>query len=431
MRNSSTVGAAAFGIVTLATGLAPLTAQAQAETQTGPQLSFGLEQRLESTQNLALSPAGSGRTTQAMTNLSFGLLSETASSSLKLDGSAVLRLVNGPATSGTDFALDDKYLGLAYIRSSADASLSLKARLQDANVAYLRPLDDFIDPDTGLIDPSIDLTDLNATGTRHTYGFDATLRWGETAPLGFGLNAGISQVSYSNASSPDLIGNRRMHIGADMRLDFSEVTKATLGLTYSRYKDDVAGSANRNTLHFSAGLSHARPNGQISAQLSLDDTPDGNRIGLSFGRDLDLPTGALSASLGVVKSANTGTELSANLVWSQSLANGQVDAQLNRAVTAGSDDTNHLVTAISLNYNRELTPLSSLSLGLSYVDNVETAVGTATQNSSFEASYTRKLTEDWGLGLGYRHEMRDTTLSDAANSNTVFLSLKRNFEFRP
>ena len=111
----------------------------------GLQLTFGVEQRFESNDNLGLDVVSAGTTNQATTRLSFGLLTETRSASLAFDTSASLRAANGPGFSGTEVALADPRISLTYSRTAANANLDVKARVQTTDVEFLRSLEDFID----------------------------------------------------------------------------------------------------------------------------------------------------------------------------------------------------------------------------------------------------------------------------------------------
>ncbi|MFA9229799.1 MAG: hypothetical protein ACEQSU_03475, partial [Microgenomates group bacterium] len=403
---------------------------AQAQDTGGVVMTFGLQERLETTSNLGLDVTNRGRTNQATTNLSFGISSETQTSRLAFDMSGVLRAAQGPGHSGTDFGFDGPKLAFSYAHSGANASLSLKAHYSDADVEYLRPLENFLDEDGHIVLPE-DLADLTGTGTRRSSGLNAALTWGNDAPVGFGLSAAVSDLSYRNTTSPGLIDSRRTTLGASMRLDLSEVTKATLGLTISRFEDEAPLSSPRNTISFDAGLSQVMTTGTLTGSLSAAKTEDGTKLGFSVGRDIELPNGSLTASLGLSRAATGGTSLTGSLGLQHELPQGQITAQLRRGIGVSSDDTDSLTTVLSLGYSQTLSPLSSLSLDLSYAESTATATDNTVTNTSFGATYSHALTEDWGLNLGYRQRMRDSDGVGKADSSSVFLSLSRDFTFRP
>lgn len=409
-------------------GLASYSAQAQ--DTGGVVLTFGVTERFETTSNLGLDVPSQGRTNQATTNLSFGISSETQTSRLAFDMSGVLRAAKGPGEDGTDFGFDGPKLALSYAHTGANATLDLKATFSDADVEYLHPLEDFMDENGVIVLPE-DIADLTGVGTRRNSGLSAAVTWGENAPVGFGLSASLNALSYNDTTSPGLVDSRRSNLGASMRLSLSETTQATVNLDFSRFDDDSLLNETRDSIGLTTGLSHEMPTGKLTGSLSAAKTEDGTRLGFSIGRTFDLPSGGLTTSLGVTRAATGGTNLTGSLVYTHELPNGQINAQLRRGVGVGSDDTDRLITVMSLGYSRNLSQVSSLSLDLSYAENTTTATDSTVANGSFGATYSHALTEDWGLNLGYRQRMRDEDGVGKADSNSVFLSLSRDFTFRP
>lgn len=403
---------------------APLSGGAQ--DSGGVQLTFGVEQRFETNDNLGLDVVSAGTTSQATTRLSFGLLTETRSSSLEFNTSASLRVANGPDFSGTEVALADPRMSLAYSRSTANAKLDVNARLRQTDVEFLRSLEEFIDDKGEIVLPE----DTTGTGTQISHGLDVALTWGEEAPLGFGLSAGISGINYIDTTSASLFDSRRSRAGASVRLTLTPVTEANVSLRFSTYDDEDPMTSRRDTLSFGAGLTHTLPRGRLTSRLTADDTEDGTRLGLSFGRDFDLPDGALQASMGATRGASGETNLTGSLKLRKELPQGAITAELRRSVSAGSDDSEQLATALLLGYSQDLTPLSSLNLDLSYVQREPTGAGASITDGTVSATYRRAVTEDWNMDVGYRHRVRDEDGVGRARSNSVFMVLKRDFSIR-
>lgn len=417
-------------MLALAAGLlaaAPPTT-AQDNRPGGSRLRLGISQGLEVTDNLALAPVSAGSTTQLTTRLSFGLTRETRSDRFALEAFGVLRAARGAGRGRSGF--QDPGVTLSYGRSTLGARFDLKAYARESEVEYLRPLDDFIDPD-GIFLPPPDLDALTGTGTRRSYGMDTVLSWGEQAPVGLRLTAGASGLRYTGTSSAGLIDSDRQYLGATLRLALSKSAEATVGLRQSRYRDDDPLTATRDTRSLDLGLRQSWRDGTVNARLTLDDTPDGTRSTLSFGRDITLRGGALSASAGVGRGVNGRNHLIGALSWRGDLPQGSVTAGLTRSVAAGSDDTDSLVTALSLRLTHELTQLSSLNLALSLAETRDTATGTSVTNTGLSASYSHALTRDWGLNLGYQHRIRKETGIGKASSDSVSLTLSRSFDIRP
>ena len=391
----------------------------------GLTMRFGFDQGLESTDNVDLVVNAPQRRSTATTRLSFGLSSETRSSKLDFDASAALRAFTGPAN-GTDRGLTDPQISFRYTRSAAASNLELDGALTEGDIANSDATSIF-DPDSGDL---IDTSDETGSGKKRSYDLNARLNLAQDAPLSYSLSGGISATEYSNASNTSLADSQRQRAGITARLALNEVTSATLGLRYASFDEDTPGSTRRITTGFDAGLSFQRQDGALSADFGADHTPDGTRLRLSFGRSYDLPRGAFSAKIGVTRGASGTSDLTGAITYRKDLSRSQFDISLRRELAAGSNDTERRVTALTLGYSQELTPLSGLRLNLDYSDSAETG-SDATTTSSLSASYNHQLTEDWGLNLGYRHQRRDETSIGKANSNTVFMNLSRNFNYRP
>lgn len=412
----------------LALLLLPVPAAAQEADCPGLCLTYGIEMRLETTENLGLDRPSQGRTTEAQTRFSAALHSTTANQSFTLEGGAALRSVTGPDATPDRNLVSDPSLRLSYAREAANARLSLDARHDTRDITFQRPLTDFIGDD-GEIDLPDNLDDLTGSGSRLDSDLRARLIWGERGPFGLTLDAGLSDLSYRDASDPSLTGSRRNSLGAELRFGLSEVADLTLGATGSTY--DADGPApRRDTLKLAAGIAIARPDGRVHLDIDSSKTEDGRRNGITIGRDFDLPTGRFSASLGAVRAASGTTYPTGMLRLRQDLPQGSLDALLSRAVASGDGDAETLQTLAVIGYSQPLSPLSSLSFSLTHAASEETATGTSERNTSLGLTLNRALTEDWGLDLGYRHRLQDQDTSGRADSDTVYVVLRRNFDLR-
>jgi hypothetical protein len=405
-------------------------AHAQGREAGGVRMTWGIEQRFETDSNGELDPGGSEDINQASTRLSFGLTSATRVSSLAFNAAGKFRIAQGPDFDGTEAEFTEPEVGLSYARRGANADLSFSGRYRESDVAFLRPLDDFIDSD-GNLDLPEDLEDLNGNGTRRNLRANAALNWGRNGPVGFGLSGGYSIIDYSNASSASLVDSRRANVGANFRVEIAPATDATAGLRFATFDDDDPTSSRRNTYGLNLGLSRAVDNGLWSVGFNLSDTEDGTQTGVNIGREMALPRGNLSASVGVTAGAEGGLDLTGSLGYSQALTGlGRVNASLTRAITQGTDDTERLLTALSLGYSHTLSRLSSVNVNVLASESEDTATNLATRNASLGVSYSRSLTRDWGMNLGYRHRIRDEDGAPSANSDSFFLTIRRDFEIK-
>lgn len=404
-------------------------AYAQARSA-GVHLTFGVQQRFETDSNSDLSSNNAQRTSQAATQLSFGLSSDTGINRLALSAAGKYRIARGPDFSGTEARFTEPSVGLSYNRRGANADFSLSGSVSERDVAFLRPLEDFIDPLTGTLVLPDDLENLNGNGKRRDSRADTKLNWGTDAPVGFGVSAGYSDLNYRNVSSNSLVDSRRAYVGTSLRLNLTPASTATIGLRYSTFDDDDPASSRRNTYTADLGLTRSVRGGSWSAGASVRDTADGTTTGVRAGRSIDLPRGTISTTVGVGRGVNGNTELTGALGLSYALPLGQISANLNRSVTSGADDTERLLTALSTGYTQRLSDLSSFSLNALFSQSEDTRTNIATQNASFGISYNHTLTRDWGLNLGYRHRIRDVDGQQSAASDSVFLVIRRDFDIK-
>ncbi len=412
------MGAARFAHLLPLTGAAVLMATvAPAQEGRGRLLTFGIEQSFSWADNPGLAIPSEGSRLRADTRLSFGAVFEGPRDLLAFDASAVLR--GEDSGSGFDFGLENPAAELSYTRSGATSSFTASAFIRDSDLAEgLALSDDDI--------PVLVLEDGRArtSGGRLAYSF------GDGAPFGGTLRAGLTDTDYSGTTDPDLVDNRRVTAGVGLHFSLNEVTEATLDMDHSVYDEAGAAPAESSTT-VAAGVVRALPRGSLRARLSTTFDADGSRSGLSFGRSIDLPNGALSLDLGLTESEGGGVDVTGAVAYQQELPRGGLSARLSRAVTtdAGNDET--LVTALSLGLTQELTPRMGLNMGADWSRSEDTTTGLATDNASLNAAVNYALTPDWTLNAGATHRMRDEDGIGRADSNSVFLSVGRTFEFRP
>ena len=417
-------------------GLLPLTsagfwaisASAQ-DNAGGVQLTFGLKQRFETADNRALDVVSAGRTSQSATQLSFSATSETRASSLAFSLSGTVRFADTPA-SGSDFDIEGPQASLKYTRTSANAAFAVSGSLRNQDLTYLRPLEDFLDADGNIVLPE-DLGDLTGTGSRRSYGLSTSLDMGTSAPFGFGVSAGFSGLDYAGTSSTGLIDSRRTNLGVSANLQISDVTKATIALRFGRFDEQGTLVPTRDTTTLEAGLTRSLPAGSITANASTTRTEEGNRLGFSVGRNFELPDGSFGATLGLARDEDNNTNLTGTLSLKRDLPRGQFSGQIRRSVGPGNDDRTRIFTLVSASYSQTLTPLSSLSLAASFGQSETPATNASVSDTSLSATFTRSLTPDWGLDVGVSHRLRRDDATGKADSTSVFLSLNRDFDFRP
>jgi hypothetical protein len=369
-------------------------------------VTFGVGLQLQSKSNPNLTPGGSSQKTTGGLTLSLDLLSQTPLSTLSLQASG--KAVD-LSKSGTVSGLIDPSVSLSYARTTANAQLTLDAGLTDVDVGS-GAVTDF---DTG-------------TGKRRTANISTGVSFGTAGPLGFGLTAGVTDTQYHDNPAAGLTDSQTRTFGASLRADLSPVLHLNLGLKNRQF--EKAGAATRDTRTLDLGLTLDRPTGTLALNLRRDDTPNGQRLGLSFQHDLTLPSGTLSYALGATRGVTDKTFATASLSYARTLANGSVQLSLSRAVQPGAQtDTETLISSTSLSYSRAVTANANLGLSLNWAAQHSTATNLTTANTNLSATWSQTLPQNWALDLGYIHRLRDQDGVGKAQSDTISLSLRRTF----
>jgi hypothetical protein len=453
-------------IVAVVGGFAPAVAQDATATGAAPQsgaaggttLTFGVSSKLSINDNYKLAVIAPGTSTILDTTLSFGYLTETATDRFAFDIDGVLRASDIPGV-GSDFRFDDSTAALSYSREGANSRFSATADYNRVNLDFLDPFSLANLSDTDLINSSGRLASRNANLTFET---------GINGPLGFGIELGHQGSDYSNTTDPGLFDNTTDDIALTSRLRLSPVAEARARLSQENYRAEDVGNTDRTTRALSFGLAYeispittldasvgtetidtvgsAKTRGTFgtisltralangSAGLILDRSfgIEGGRTTLTAKRSMDLPTGTLAYSLGVTRGELGGTAVVGSIAYSQTLPRGDLTASLDRTVESNKSGNDILTTNAALGYTMALTPVSGLSLDFNYAAVENVGVGTAadTKRSALRAQYTHELTADWNLSAGYEHQRLVTAGSGTADSNTVFMTLGREFSIR-
>lgn len=441
----------AGGLISIAAGVMPLAALAQ---DGGLQLRFGIENRIEVVRNPDLAVPAEGTSVANVTALSFGLLTETGIDRFDLAASGALIVENPADSSGTDVDFGRSALTFGYTREVPAAIFEIAGRFRTDDVGAF---------DTGVGDDDAD-------GTETQYGLSTRLEIGRTSPLGFAIGAGFDVTEYDDTTDPDLFDSKEARADIAVILRFSEIMTGRLGLRYARLEEDDATATVTETLGASAGLQYAvterldlgidlgltridvdelgvvdrtegpearvrldyeMPVGTAFAELRIatSDDDEGERVTFEFGRALETPLDTLSARLGLTHSDPSGTDVIGAVEWTRNMPDGSFGLGLTRSVSFDSDDAETTEsTILSLDWNKQINERGQVSLGIDYA--LENAPSERIEQTDFGASYSHSLTADWNLNGGVGYTIRNDA-DGRAESPRLFVSLSRDFEFRP
>ena len=442
-------------ITALGAGLVALAAAGPAFSQEegGLRLTFGVEERLETSENLALADPSSGSLTSSTTTLSFGLVSETRTEVLRFGLSGGVRLEAGDAAADPDL-FGHPSLDLFYSRSGANSALSLSASAQRNLLATAAPTPENPDP--------------FGSGSQTVYAANATFDLGQTGPIGLTLQADRSGTTYDSAEA-SFVDNRTLAVSATAHLRFPAYGEMRLIAAQSRYEegnqdlqrdshslklgwalalspttalDAELGYERLDTMEFGvltdrteglvgkAALSWELANGTAGLSIAQTNDPGAGRVTVKADRFLDLGNQTVTASLGATQQAGSTAAVIGALKWTYAADFGDFSVDLGRSVTA--DDIGIAVTTdhLTLDLNRPLSPVSNLGLSVT-ASRIDDSSANLVDRMEATARYSRELGSDWAMNLGATFQSRDEATVGSADSRLLFISVSRSFDWRP
>lgn len=422
---------------------------------------FGINQKFSGTDNIRLDNNSVGTTYSSDTKLSFGFSSQTQAQTLDFSMSGVARLIDDPLI-GTDSGFRDPTLALLYSRDSANSRLTVSLDYARPDLAFLDPLtqDDLTDQDF-----------FRGGGTREDTHAGIRLETGLLSPLGFEFDLNSTRRSYSNTTDPLLFSNQTDSAAVATLFRFSPITVGRLDLYESRYFAEDTRQNEVKTDRFTFGLDHEfsrisalsvnighsevvetfntlpglesvtrgpvgdlsltrlMPNGEATARLDTTLNQQGRQNTLEFGRVFELPVGGLAISFGTTNGDTFSLRPIGRIDYTADLPTGALNASISREATI-SDTLSQATetTRVDFGYRFYVNDVSSLSFDLSYADISlvgNTASGNSRERGSFNATYSRDITPDWDVRVGYEYRYFNSTAAGSANSNSIFFALQR------
>lgn len=417
----------------------------------GPLLTFGFENRFEVSRNADLAVPAEGTDVANVTQLTFGISSETPLDRLEFEVTGALIAQNTPDGSDIDFGRSALTFG--YTREVPTAALGLSAVYRTDDVGAFGD----------------DLGSVGETGTRSDVFLSAGLEIGRTSGVGLAFGLAYDQTDYTDVTDPDLVDTQEWRGDVTAILRFSEVATGRVGVRYRHREEEDLGTTTTDATTIFTGLDYAlsertdltlelgyteteteeadvidttrgpdasirlsydMPVGTAYGQLSVStDADEGQRETFEIGRALETDRDSISARLGVTRGDETGTDLIGALAWTRALPDGSIGVSLERTVAYDDgDDTEVTGTAFSLNWTKNVSELSTVLLDLTYEASDSTTE--SIEQFSIDAGYNYLLTEDWSLSSGVGYTVRDDA-DGRAESPRLFVGLSRDFQIRP
>ncbi len=434
----------------------------------GLQVDLGISSKLTVDDNFNLQPDSDGTSTILDNTLTFGLSSITGTQEFILTGSGVLRYANFPV--GSESGFEDPNLRARYEIESANSRLTATGRYHHVDRDFLNPF--------AVAQEEQLLGDLFAGGgTRTTRNAAVTYETGINAPLGFIATATYDDKSFSDAaklSDPELIDTTTDSVDATVSMKVSPVTVMRFNAGVIQYDAEDSVQTSRQTVNYSVGvtrdinpilrvdarigrtevdtdttggstdrsgtngaltLTRQLQNGSVYASFDSTVNQNGTRKSLTFGRDMDLKLGTLRAAAGLTETPAGSTKYNARIAFDRQMKSSDITIRINQFVTTNDLSEDVLSTRIGVNYGYDITSISRLGLSLNYgrTEGADSGSTRSTvERTNLRATYSYALTRDWGLtgGVSLR-ELSNSSATGDATSHSVFLTLDRNFTFRP
>lgn len=436
---------------------------ALAQDAGGVLLSFGISSNFEVDDNYKLAKNPPGDTSMWDTRFTFGLLSQTQISSLRLNFGITGRVSDLPDAS-VDSDFDSPRVSLGYNRATSSSRIGVNASYERADGDFLDPFEDF----------EVDDSDINFdSGTRITSSIGLNYEIGMDSPLGFAFSGRSNVRDYEDTNDPSLYYRRTDQYSVTASAQFNPVTRGNLTYSGRYYTADDTKDTNKTTESLKFGLRRELDAAtSISASLGVSEyttkqglgsdrvtTEDDSLVGslgyqrtltdgiatadynrsqdtgisrdtLRFGRSYDRQAGNLAWNLGVTSDDSGNADLVGRLSVSRAFSDSQLTAVLDRNVTSNSSDDEVLRTRIGLSYRKTINQVSSASLGVDYAQfDYENDSSKAT--GTLRAAYNHELPADWQVSTGYRYRWKENDPGYSADSNSLFLTLNKTFQVRP
>ena len=446
-------GKTAIAIATVFLNATGLSAQ-DAEPTSPKKVTLGFGTRVLLDSNRDLDSESPGSTFEIAEQLSFGLITESGGRNLNLFASTELLYVDEPQ--GTSFGFDNPRVRLSYFNEAANADISLSARYSRSRVSDALYFDGSTSDDLA--------TDQ---GDVAIYGASLGFRIGTQNPVGFGFDASLFEREYIDTIDPDLSDFSSRSLGLSALMTFSPTTNGSFSTVWDSSETDNRQQLERESFAYSFDVTHElrralildasigyrtedttefgfttrtegiignlgaiqeMGNGSVFGDIDYDHSDSEDVVELEVGRSFDFDDGFLSASLKLRDGSESGTQLLGSLDYQKELRNGSVNAFFNQDVSENEDDEDVKYSSLGFGYTQGLTSVSDMNLSLLLSRSEDGGRGDVEQHdrADFTATYSRDLTQDWDMSLGYRYRLSDEEFSPVATSNAIFFNISRN-----
>lgn len=437
-------------------------------TGTGLQITLDYLSTLQYDDNLDLDDPSLGSTSRWENSLALSVVNQTPDSLLTFDLSGLHRFADQPIFgSSSDFT--DPALSLAYSRNSANSQFNSNFDYSETDLNFNRSLSDLNQ------DGVIDAADIAVDGGTHVASrAGLNLQTGINNPLGFIFSFDRQENTFSNTTDPDLFDNLTNFYSLTALMRISPVLQGNVNIDFTDYSAQDAPRTDRQTTTITTGVSYNAsptttidanigvaqvdetlravpsstteedfvanlswteilPNGTASAMIDQSFGTNGERTTATVGRSFILPNGSFDFNVGLTRGPFGETTAVGDVNYVHMMPSSQVIASLGRRVGTSNQSTETRETLANLSYDYFINSISSASFGITFAQQEDEGNGPSNRRTraNLNASYTRALTQDWNMTVGYQRQFDDDTGPGSATGNSVFLTIGRQYVLKP
>lgn len=436
--------------------------QAQDALPPGVTANLSITQRLEYSDNPGLRIDDNAESDFfGRTLLNFGLLSVNKIERLRFNIGTEIEEFS--EDNGQDLDFTNSFVSLGYNRATDNASLGLDLQYREADVDSTFIDDDFLE------DGSVLRQD---NGTRQSYTYQVNGAIGRQAPIGATFSARLRGISYDDTDDDSLrdrdiqtynarvnfrvdpritasligryndfdsdggVDRETTSLGVGLNLDFNQTLSGNFSLTHDRIERSGSGSGSDSGLSLRANLNQDLTNGSMGLSFvsDVESNDNGRRSTLRFRRQIDFARDAsLNVALGLTGAGDViGTDPLIDVDYRKFLRDGQINLSMSQAVVTDTNNDEEINTRIRAGYEKQINNLSSLGASIALFNRNELDNdGDDDRRIDLNLTYNYDLTRDWGLVSGYRYTISEEDGTQDRTSNTVFVGLRRNFDWNP
>ena len=275
---------------------------------------------------------------------------------------------------------------------------------------------------------------------------------------------------YAGITDPGLFDETTARVGASAAMRISPTTQGTLSANYTDYVAEDAISTSTQTMNYSfnlthelaraltidgnvgyqdksttasgvtstttgffggAGLTQMLPNGSAFGDINFDASGATTSTALTFGRALDLPDGNVSAQLTVNMTPGNKTEFLGTANYTKQLPDGSFNLNLSQSLYTDNLGQDIRFSTLGVAYQKDLNTNAAINLTLDLSRTEDGGAGSAAtlSRATLSAAYSRSITPDWDVSVGYKHRQSSGSAITTADSDSLFLTLTRDLQF--